>query len=31
MKNVMIKLFVIGVVIAGYVVPVMAAGGGGPC
>ncbi len=30
MKNVMIKLFVIGVVVAGYAMPVLASGGGGP-
>lgn len=31
MKNLMIKLFVIGVVVAGSVMPVLAFGGGGPC
>jgi len=29
-KKLMVKLFVIGVVVAGYALPVMAAGGGGP-
>ena len=31
MKKVMIKLFVIGVMVAGYAMPVLASGGGGPC
>ena len=31
MKNLMVKLFVIGVLIAGYAMPVLASGGGGPC
>ncbi len=30
MKKVMIKLFVIGVLVAGYAMPVLAGGGGGP-
>jgi len=30
MKKLMVKLFVIGVLVAGYTLPVMACGGGGP-
>ncbi len=30
MKKLMIKLFVIGVLVAGYSMPVLASGGGGP-
>ena len=30
MKNLMVKLFVIGVLLAGYAMPVLASGGGGP-
>jgi len=30
MKNLMIKLFVIGVIVAGYAMPVLSCGGGGP-
>ena len=30
MKKLMVKLFVIGVVVAGYALPVLACGGGGP-
>ena len=31
MKSLMIKLFVIGTIVAGYTLPVLAGGGGGPC
>jgi hypothetical protein len=31
MKKFMVTLFVIGVVVAGYALPVLAGGGGGPC
>ncbi len=31
MKKVMVQLFVIGVVVASYALPVFAGGGGGPC
>ena len=30
MKKLMVKLFVIGVLVAGYALPVLASGGGGP-
>lgn len=30
MKKVMVKLFVIGVLVAGYAMPVLACGSGGP-
>ena len=31
MKKLMVKLFLIGVLVAGYALPVLAGGGGGPC
>ena len=31
MKNLLIKVFVIGALVAGYAMPVLAVGGGGPC
>jgi len=31
MKNLLVKLFVIGVLVAGYALPALAGGGGGPC
>ncbi len=31
MKKLLLSVFVIGVLVAGYAMPVLASGGGGPC